>query len=77
MEERLEDYADWVVEERDEDYAPDDMNERRLVIKDLKAALAQGPMFDRLPRAIQDRPEFSGHTGEVLAGPATVRSDWI
>ena len=42
VEERLEDYADWVVEERDEDYAPDDGNERRLVIKDLKAALAQG-----------------------------------
>jgi hypothetical protein len=40
--ERQEDYADWVVEERDDDYAPDDANELRLVIKDLKAALARG-----------------------------------
>jgi hypothetical protein len=40
--ERQEDYADWVVEERDDDYAPDDANELRLVINDLKAALARG-----------------------------------
>jgi hypothetical protein len=40
--ERQEDYADWVVEERDDDYAPDDANELRLLIKDLKAAIARG-----------------------------------